>query len=175
MNNEGVWLGAIQVFQANISGSENKEKCEKGILYSISHIAPTPSLLRNISHVFEKLDINDTTQEIADRFISVYIESKEDKRFYLRHFFEWLLKLSDRDHLSALEICEKLLFNIRENQIRSAFALDKEFICCTMNILRYADSEDDKKLIERSIAMQDQLLKFDFDNISNVLDEAARE
>lgn len=101
-------------------------------MYSISHIAPTPSLLRNISHVFEKLDINDTTQEIADRFISVYIESKEDKRFYLRHFFEWLLKLSDRDHLSALEICEKLLFNIRENQIRSAFALDKEFICCTI-------------------------------------------
>jgi len=174
LNNNNAWIGAVQVFRANISNTNSQEKCEKGLLYIINNTTITPGLLNEIDSAFEQLNADraDITLLLARKYISAFEDVKGIcKRLW---FYDWLSKLSNNEPFSALQICENLLSRIEESKSQCHIWQGEKLISSAIRILREADLVDDPDLISRAILLQDQLLRLNLGDMSKALDEAAR-
>ena len=174
LSNNKAWMGAVQVFKANISNANSQEKCEKGLLYIINNATITLGLLNEIDSAFEQLNADGT--DIALQLAHKYISAFEDvKGICERHwFYDWLSKLANNEPFSALQVCENLLSRIEESKSQCHIWQGDKLISSAIRILREADLVDDPDLISRAILLQDQLLRLNLGNISEALDEAAR-
>jgi hypothetical protein len=174
-NNKGSWLGATQVFDANISDSKTRTMCEEGIL-RILRERPLPSeVLHRIDIMFDHLPVDGREAEIriAESFVEAF-ESGQD--FCERHcFFDWIPKLSNNSPRSALQLCEKILKKIAEVEPpRHLWNVEGLVIAC-LRILREADELDDQEFIRRAIYLQDQLLQLGFPKIQEAMDRSGRD
>lgn len=174
LSNNKAWMGAVQVFKANISNANSQEKCEKGLLYIINNATITLGLLNEIDSAFEQLNADGT--DIALQLAHKYISAFEDaKGICGRHcFYDWISKLSNNAPFSALQVCERLLSKIEESESQCHIWQGDKLISSAITILREADLVDDPDLIFRAILLQDQLLRLNLGDMSKALDEAAR-
>ncbi len=174
LSNNKAWMGAVQVFKANISNANSQEKCEKGLLYIINNATITSGLLNEIDSAFEQLNADGT--DIVLQLARNYISAFEDvKGICEQHwFYDWISKLSNNAPFSALKVCENLLSRIEESKSQCYIWQGDELISSAIRILREADLVDDPDLISRAIFLQDQLLRLNLGDMSKALDEAAR-
>ncbi|MBD3337571.1 MAG: AAA family ATPase [Candidatus Lokiarchaeota archaeon] len=173
LNNLDVWSGALQVFSANLSDSFTKEKCENGLLYILDNVK-NQTIINKFDISFEKLCTKGTEKSllIAKHFISIFEDAKEISE--LHWFYDWIEDLSNNDPLSAMEICEQLLFKIESSKSQYPIWRSDKLVNSTIRILREADLSNEENFIKNAISLQDRLLKLNLGNIDKALDEAAR-
>ncbi len=175
VNNKGSWLGATEVFAANISDSKTRTMCEEGIL-AILRERPMPSeVLQRMDAMFSHLPAEgrEVTIRIAESFVNAFESGQE---FCERHwFFDWIPKLSNNSPRSALQLCEKILKKIAEVEPPRHLWNAEGIVIASLRILREADELDDQEFIRRAIYLQDQLLQLGFPKIQEVMDKAGRD
>ncbi|HKZ56802.1 MAG TPA: ATP-binding protein, partial [Thermodesulfovibrionales bacterium] len=175
LNNKGAWLGAAQVFSANIEG-QHRDVCEEGILQILKDEEIYSEVLSRIDTAFEHLSTGgaERTIEIAERFICAH-DAKQLGR--LHWFYDWLPLLANNSPRSALTVCEKLIDKIDGSGQRCYIGHQEGLVSAVIRILREADEDemDDLTFIRRAIDLQDRLMRLNLVDILQVLEEAGRE
>ena len=175
LNGKGSWLGATEVFAANIGDSKTRGVCEEGILRILKNRPMLSEVLQRIDAMFDHLPVDGKEAEIriAESFVTAF---ESGQAFCERHwFFDWVAKLSNNSPRSALEICDKILKKIAEAEPPRHLWHAEGIVSASLRILREADELDDQEFIRRAIHFQDQLLQLGFPEIQEAMDKAGRD
>ncbi len=173
LNNKEAWLGAKQVFSANLESVQSKDKCERGLVRLLDQPQLDIAILERLDSVFQHVSTtnSESALKIAESYIKAFHSAEKlSQRFW---FFDWIAKLSENAPLAALHICEIFLDKVEHLPYLQVWH-GEGLISAAIRILREADESDNQSLIVRAIRLQDRLLKINLGNISEVLDKASR-
>jgi len=133
----------------------------------------TDDIIRSVEGCFGKeFNFNLIQDELAFAFIDAVFTAK--KLHGIPHFLEWLALRSRRDPLAALKLTEALADELEQRDQSHGFWPTEPLIATLIEILREADETDVATMIQRTIQLQDRLLKMDLHDMETLLDRAAR-
>lgn len=163
--------GAAQVFTANL-GSQRRT-CTSGatrLLQFEDLSEDTWSVFP--SRCFREDSFQYVTKELAEAIIHAFPSVQDRGHFHL--LSDWIAQESKTDPRGSLDVMESVIDCIEENQIR--FALRSEVMAeVLLSILREADEYGEEELVQRTLSLQDRLLKMNMPAIDRMLDHASRE
>lgn len=173
-NQEDAWGGAVRVFTSNLGTPNSRNKCLKGLIALINNEAFPVNLLNTIKRLFEQIPISD--DEPIRGFLALFLDkiSLSDNLRRSDHFFDYVSKISDSYPEWCMEIVEKYLENISDKVLTHMWKVEG-LVTATIQLLRWADTEDNQGLIERVIAIQDRLLELGWPGIDEAIARAERE
>ncbi len=173
-NQEDAWSGAVRVFISNLKTPDLRNQCLNGLIALINNEAFPVNLLNTIERVFEQIPISDD-ESIRD-FLDLFLDKIPliDGLRRSDHFFNYLSNISDIYPEWCMEIVEKYLKSISDKIPPHMWKVE-ELVTATIQLLRWADTEDNQGLIERVIAIQDRLLELGWPGIDEAIARAERE
>jgi hypothetical protein len=173
-NSEEAWRGSVAVFCGNIDIPELSEKCVASLSKLMSQEAFPNALINRIKEVFEILP--SYSEKIHSNFVELFIARTfiEDDIRDLGDFFNFLSKLTYCRETEALRFIELFIQNVKDKKPLYMWHADG-LISATIQLLKWADTEDDPILIRRVINIQDRLLELDWPGINEALYGAERD
>ena len=100
------WVGACQVFAANLDRPAGNSLCIKGLRRILQTEDLDKQVYRSIEHAFNpKNHVQVLDKDFALEFMAKVSEDGED--FDLDNYLDWIADLSARDPISSLDICER--------------------------------------------------------------------
>jgi hypothetical protein len=91
----------------------------------------------------------------------------------LMWFDKWIAEHSAKHPEKALEALETLFKRLREVKNNHLWHADG-LVAAAMRVLRYADMLDDVDLINRAVAVQDEIIRLNASKMEEALEDAAR-
>jgi hypothetical protein len=170
----GAWLGATQVFTANLDLQEHTAKCISGILAVLRYENLSNDIIREVDRCFKperKITL------IQRGFALAFIEalSASTSEFDFDCFLEWLGYESCLNPLSVLELIEALAEKFETTINASQLWKTEPLISAFNEILREADETDDPQLIQRAINLQDRFLRLGIRGMEELLNRAGQD
>lgn len=173
-NQEKAWHGAIKVFVPNLKTPDLRDKCLKGLSALMKTEGFPIKLLGNMEQVFEQIPVS--RDELTRDFLDLFIDKiPNDDLHHLDDFFDYLSRISNVYPDWCLEIVEKYLESISDRRPEYMWKVEGLVTTTTIQLLRWADTEDNQQLIERVIKIQDRLLELEWPGIDEALNRAERE
>ena len=168
------WLGATQVFTANLDLQEHTAKCISGLFRILRQQNLSNDIIREVDECFkEKNKITSIQREFIFAFIEALPASTNELSF--NNFIEWLGYESSRNPLSALDFTEALAERIETTINTIELWQTKPLISALNEILREADGTDDPQLIQRAINLQDRFLRLGVYGMEELLNTAGQD
>ena len=173
-NQEDAWSGAVRVFISNLKTPDLRIQCLNGLIALINNEAFPVNLLNAIERVFEQIPISE--DELIRDFLDLFLDKipLSDGLRRSDHFFNYLSNISAIYPEWCMEIVEKYLKSISD-KIPPRMWKVEGLVTATIQLLRWADTEDNQELIERVIAIQDRLLELGWPGIDEAIARAERE
>jgi len=173
-NQEDAWSGAVRVFISNLKTPDLRNQCLNGLIALINNEAFPVNLLNTIERVFEQIPISE--DELIRDFLDLFLDKipLSDGLRRSDHFFSYLSNISDIYPEWCMEIAEKYLKSISDKIPPHMWKVEG-LVTATIQLLRWADTEDNQGLIERVIAIQDRLLALGWPGIDEAVARAERE
>jgi hypothetical protein len=168
------WLGATQVFTANLDLQEHTAKCISGLFRILRQQNLSNDIIREVDECFkEKNKITSIQRELIFAFIEALPASTNELSF--NNFIEWLGYESSRNPLSALDFTEALAERIETTINTIELWQTKPLISALNEILREADGTDDPQLIQRAINLPDRFLRLGVYGMEELLNTAGQD
>ncbi|NER23094.1 MAG: hypothetical protein F6J96_20815 [Symploca sp. SIO1C2] len=172
-NNNNGWLGAAQVFGANLNLREHTTECHSGLVRVLRHKNISDEIAGEIEKCFSEKDNRGLIQlELALAFLDAL--SAFTGRYHVYHFFYWLGYEAYRNPLSALDVAEVLTEKLTKEMKHHSMGNPKPLIAALNEILREADETDNSELIQRAIRLQDSFLELNVHGIEELLASAGQ-
>lgn len=171
---EEAWSGAVKVFTANLNTPDLRNKCINGLIGLIGNENFPHKLIANIEGHFEELPLScdDSTKSFLDLFIDK-VGTNHDIH-HLADFFAYLSRIADSFPEWCMDMVEKFLSGFPDK--RPAYMWRAEDMVTTViQLLRWADAQDDPQLITRVIKIQDRLLQLEWPGMDEAFSKAERE
>lgn len=171
LDSMAAWEGAGKVFVANMNNSRCSELCISGLNLLVELPQHSEKLRCTLERAFvPEMGGKLLGQDFALKFIDSMNPSH--KTHNLKDFYSWIADLADRNPVSALTICEKLMVKLSERHNTRALWRTQPLIAALSSILREADESEDELLIRRAVNLQDEFLRMDIDGIDDYFDAA---
>lgn len=173
-NQEDAWSGTVRVFISNLKTPDLRNQCLNGLIALINNEAFPVNLLNTIERVFEQIPISE--DELIRGFLDLFLDKipLSDGLRRSDHFFNYLSNISDIYPEWCMEIVEKYLKSISD-KIPPRMWKVEGLVTATIQLLKWADTEDNQGLIERVISIQDRLLELGWPGIDEAIARAERE
>lgn len=160
--------GISKVFVKNVDEPDCRTLCLGGLQWLLDKVDLPNQSKTEIDRVFSKKD-----RQLPAFIPLKFIEHLDDDRGRLHWMLDWLGVQSKHNPEGVLEIIEVLLQRLREIERNHLWHADG-LVAASINILRHADLMGDESLINRAIAVQDELIRLHVDKMETALEEAAR-
>jgi hypothetical protein len=172
MNLPSAWLGASEVFAANLDQHRHDNLCINGLRRILQMQDLDNHIYGNIERAFDPKNHGRLLgKDVALNFIDAI--KPDHQRFGLFMFLDWIADLAGRDPITALEICERLAEKLGEMASPYQIWHHEPLIAALSSILREADETDDNDLINRAVRLQDFFLRLDMPGIDDYLKNAS--
>ena len=171
--NDRAWMGATQVFTANLDRHEHTASCHAGLLAILKQGNLSDDVIQTIERGFEeesKKGLID--QELALTFLAALPTVRGNPNVH--YFLEWLGYEARRDPLSALSVTEVLFETLKRREGPIQIWGTEPLIAALVEILREADETEDLALIQRAINLQDGLLQLNIHGMQDLLERAGK-
>lgn len=173
MNLTKAWLGASQVFAANLDQHLHDNLCINGLRRILQTKNLDQNVYRSIEHAFDpKNHGRHLGPDVALNFIDTI--APDDQHFDLHTFLDWIADFAGRNPVAALDICERLAERLGTMPSPYRIWHTEPLIAALSSILREADETDDTNLIHRAIRLQDQFLCMDIPGMDDYLKRASQ-
>ena len=167
------WVGASQVFAANLDRPAGNSLCIKGLRRILQTEGLDKQVCRGIEHAFDPKNHGHVLdKDFALEFMAKVSEDSEDMG--LDSFLDWIADLTARDPISSLDICERLAGILSGKSSRYQLWHTEPLISTISSILREADETDNQELINRAIRLQDQFLRMDIHGMNDYFKHAGQ-
>jgi hypothetical protein len=173
MNLNEAWLGASQVFAANLDQHLHDNLCVNGLQRILRVKNLSQGVYRSIEHAFDpKHHGRHLGVDIAINFIDRI--APDDQHFDLHIILDWIADLAGKNPLAALDICERLVERL--SMLKTPYRIwhTEPLIAALSNILREADETDNPDLIKRAVRLQDQFLQMDIPGMDDYFKQASQ-
>ena len=172
INKVDVWDGALSVFIANLETNPDGI-CQDSLREFIKENKIRKEFGHKIDRAF-RLDEKGKCISVATG--KLFIDSltlDDDKTPRMHSFIDWIEYHAIINSLTALELCESLLFKFRSFEPKPRLWYSKPLISTLTTVLREADETDDLDLINRAVHLQDQFLLIGIDGMDEYFVKAA--
>ena len=171
--NSDAWVGAAQVFGANLALQEHTVKCHSGLLTVLQYEDLSEQVVKKVEKYFgEEANRGLLRRELALAFLDA--TSAFAGKCDVSDLLEWLGYEARRDPLSALGVAEVFAEKLEKEMNPHQLWRTQALIAALNEILREADETDDPELIQRAICLQDRFLKLDVSGIEELLVRAGQ-
>jgi hypothetical protein len=163
---EVMLAGISNVFVKNVINEDCRSLCLDGVRWFLDKDDLPKRVKSKMEMIFSDMDLF-LPVDISIKFIK-HVEDADR----LHYMLDWLGVKSHNpeDVLGILEALFLRLRQIARNYLWHADGL----VAASVNILRHADLMGDETLINRAIAVQDELIRLHVDKMDAALEEAAR-
>ncbi|MBE0427294.1 MAG: ATP-binding protein [Nitrospirae bacterium] len=174
LQQENAWHGAIKVFTANINMPDLRTKCIRGLIAIMKDETFPHKLVANIENHLEQIPLtyNDLTKSFLDIFID-NVRLHHDIH-HLANFLTYLSRMADSYPEWCMNMVEKFLSNFPEKRPSYMWRVE-DMVTTVIQLLRWADTQDDSQLITRVIKIQDRLLQLEWPGMDEAFSKAERE
>jgi hypothetical protein len=164
---EAMLAGISNVFVKNVDKPDCRLLCLDGVLWFLNKDDLPKRVISKIEMIFSDKDLF-LPVELPINFIK-HVEDADR----LHYMLDWLGVKSKHNSEDVLGILEALFQRLRDIERKYLWHTDG-LVAASINILRYADLMGDETLINRAIAVQDELIRLHVDKMDAALEEAAR-
>jgi hypothetical protein len=173
MNLNEAWLGASQVFTANLDQHLHDNLCVNGLQRILGEQNLSQGVYKSIEHAFDpKHHGRHLGAELAVSLIDRI--APDDQHFDLHIVLDWIADLAGKDPVGALGICERLVERLSMLTTPYRIWHTEPLIAALSNILREADETDNPDLIKRAVRLQDQFLQMDIPGMDDYFKQAGQ-
>lgn len=172
-NLASAWVGASQVFAANLDHHLHNDLCINGLRRILPRENLDEQVYRTIEHSFTPKEHG----RLLDRgFAFTFIDTIRvgDQNLGLHDFLNWIGDLAGRNPVTALDTCEHLAIRLSELDTPHGIWHTEPLIAALSSILREADETDDDELIRRAVRLQDQFLRLDIPGMDDYFKRASQ-
>jgi hypothetical protein len=164
---EVILSGISNVFVKNLDKPDCRSLCLEGVLWFLNKNDMPKRVKSKIENIFSDMELL-LPLDIPIKFIR-HIEDADR----LHYMLDWLGVRSKHNPEEILEILEVLFKRLRDIERKYIWHSDG-LVAASINILRHADLMGDMTLINRAIAVQDELIRLHVDKMDAALEDAAR-
>jgi len=173
MNLNEAWLGASQIFAANLDQHLHDNLCINGLRRILQTKNLDQKVYRRIEHAFDPKNHGcHLGPDVAFNFIDSI--APNDQHFDLHTFLDWIADFSGKNPIAALDICERLAERLGTMPTPYRIWHTEPLITALSSILREADETDDAELIDRAVRLQDQFLRMDIPGMDDYFKRASQ-
>ena len=173
MNLTEAWLGASQVFAANLDQHLHDNLCINGLRRILQTKNLDQNVYRSIEHAFDpKNHGRHLGPDVAFNFIDTI--APDDQHLDPHTFLDWIADFAGRNPVAALDICERLAERLGGMPTPYRIWRAEPLISALSSILREADETDNAELINRAVCLQDQFLRMDIPGMDDYLKRASQ-
>ncbi|MFI5293852.1 MAG: AAA family ATPase [Thermodesulfovibrionales bacterium] len=168
------WRGAVKVFTANLKTPALRNKCINGLIGLMSNENFPHQLIANIEMHFEEIPLS--CDDLTKSYLALFIDKVGGNHdiHYLADLFTYLSRIADSYPGWCMDMVENFLSGFPDR--RPAYMWKAEDMVTTViQLLRWADAQDDPQLITRVIKIQDRLLQLEWPGMDEAFSKAERE
>lgn len=155
-NTDARKLGVGQVFVTNLTNIKNRNSCVDGLIHLMELGAPASVY----GELERKLDDQDVRASVPLSLISLYIETAPlEKLRDIDGLFAWMMRTATVDAASVLELLEKLINRVDDDQEPHHFYRPDDLVVTLQLLLQEADTFDETDFIDRVLNVQDWFIE----------------